>query len=197
MDITEEILRQHDEQRRAFAALEEWPRDDTEGLAAIWRRLAILLENHAEAEERYFYPELLKLGTGAADAPDVEEEAEDAVSDHNNIRKAIRRARRARTGSPKWWAAVTDCNVYNSRHMGEEERQDLADFRQQASLELRQEIAVKFLRYEAIRATTGEAPKDKDPEKFVEKNKRRGGTVSKKKQAKNPRAKSKKAAKAK
>jgi hypothetical protein len=49
VDITDVILRQHDEQRRMFAMLEEWPRDDHEGLAAIWKRLEILLETHAEA----------------------------------------------------------------------------------------------------------------------------------------------------
>ena len=51
MDITEVISHQHDEQRRMFAMLEQWPRDDHEGLAAIWNRLAVLLETHAEAEE--------------------------------------------------------------------------------------------------------------------------------------------------
>ncbi|NNG40771.1 cation-binding protein [Flexivirga sp. ID2601S] len=169
MDITDIILAQHDEQRRSFAALEEWPRDDVEGLEAVWRRLAILLENHAEAEERYFFPELLKLGTGAADAPDAEEETDDAIGDHNNIRKAIRAADDATVGSDEWWQAVTDCNVYNSRHMGEEERQDLADFRQQASLQLRHDIAVQFLRFEALHASGGITPKDKDPEEYVEK----------------------------
>lgn len=178
MDICDEIQRQHDEQRHAFALLEQWPREDTQGLAAMWRRLAILLENHAEAEERYFYPELLKLGTGAGDAPDVEEETEDAVHDHNQIRKAVRRVNRAKTGGTAWWTALTDCNVANSEHMAEEERQDLADFRQQASLELRHEIAIQFLRYEALKGATGEPPKDKDPETFVERNKRRGGKVA-------------------
>ena len=167
MDITDVILRQHDEQRRMFSMLEEWPRDDEEGLAAIWKRLEILLEVHAEAEERYFYPELLRLGTGGADAESVDEEVEDAVKDHNDIRKAVRRVGRCRTGSDAWWTAVVDANVHNSDHMGEEERQDLADFRQQATLELRHEIAVQFLRYEAIRWADGITPKDKDPEGFV------------------------------
>ncbi|WP_083282847.1 hemerythrin domain-containing protein [Humibacillus sp. DSM 29435] len=168
MDITEIISHQHDEQRRMFAYLEEWPRDDHEGLAAVWKRLAILLETHAEAEERYFYPELLRLGTGGADAESTEEEVEDAVKDHNEIRAAVRAADEHETGSDDWWTAVIDANVHNSDHMGEEERQDLADFRQQASLELRHEIAVKFLRYEAQTAATGIEPKDKDPEQFVE-----------------------------
>ncbi|MEW1952356.1 hemerythrin domain-containing protein [Terrabacter sp. NPDC080008] len=168
MDITDVILRQHDEQRRMFAELEEWPRDDLEGLAAVWKRLEILLEVHAEAEERYFYPELLRLGTGGADADSVDEEVEDAVKDHNEIRDAVRRVGDSETGSDEWWTAVVDANVHNSDHMGEEERQDLADFRQQASLELRHEIAVKFLRYEAQRWAEGITPRDKDPEEYVE-----------------------------
>ena len=74
MDITEVILHQHMEQRRMFAMLDEVDRDDTRTLSAIWRRLEIFLETHAEAEERFFYPHLLKLGTGEADADSVEDE---------------------------------------------------------------------------------------------------------------------------
>ncbi|MGN6752961.1 MAG: hemerythrin domain-containing protein [Intrasporangium sp.] len=167
MDITEIIQHQHNEQRRMFAALEEYPRDDLEGLAALWKRLEILLETHAEGEELYYYPELLKLGTGAADAPSADEEVEDAVKDHNEIRDAIRRVGECETGSDEWWQAVEDANVHNSDHMAEEERQDLADFRQQASLELRHQIAIAFLRYESIKAATGIPPKDKDPKAYV------------------------------
>lgn len=168
MDITEIILQQHDQQRRMFAQLEEFPSDDTEGLAALWTRLEILLETHAEAEELYFYPELLKIGKGAADADSVAEEVEDAVSDHNEIREAIRAASKSDAGSKDWWQGVSDANVANSDHMGEEERQDLTDFRRQASLELRHEIAVKFLRYEALKADKGITPIDKDPDTYIE-----------------------------
>ncbi len=155
MDICQVIQAQHDEQRTIFAVLEEWPRDDTEGLGAVWERLAILLETHAEAEELHFYPELLALGTGGADADSVDEEVEDAIGDHNSIRDGIRAAAKAKVGSEEWWTAVVDTNVANSKHMGEEERQDLADFRQQASLDLRHELAVKFLRFMALKAATG------------------------------------------
>src|SRR6478736_1913753 len=151
VDITDVILRQHDEQRRMFAMLEEWPRDDHEGLAAVWKRLEILLETHAEAEELYFYPELL------------------------------------RTGSDAWWTAVVDANVHNSDHMGEEERQDLADFRQRASLELRHEIAVQFLRYEAVRWAEGITPKDKDPERYVAARKTSKASATAKKAARDAR----------
>ncbi len=167
MDITEIIQHQHDEQRRGFAQLEEWPRDDHDGLAALWDRLAILLETHAEAEERYFYPHLLDLGTGAADADSAREEVQDAVKDHNDLRAAIRRVAEEEVGSDAWWTAVVDANTENSDHMGEEERQDLADFRQQATLELRHEIAVQFLRFQARNARTGITPHDKDAEDYA------------------------------
>jgi hypothetical protein len=167
MDITEEILHQHGEQRRMFALLDELPRDDVEGLAGMWRRLEIFLETHAEGEERYFYPELLKLGTGYADADSVEEEVEDAVKDHNEIRDAVRKAADHQVGSDAWWEAVTAARIANDDHMAEEERQDLADFRRHASLELRHDIGVRFVRYEALKAAEGITPVDKDPEQFV------------------------------
>lgn len=168
MDICQIIQRQHDEQRTLFSYLEEWDRTDTEGLGAVWKRLAILLETHAEAEEKYFYPHLLTLGTGGADAPNAEHEIEDALADHNSIREAVRRADAEEVGSEAWWKAVVDANVANSTHMGEEERQDLLDFRQQASLQLRHDIAVEFLRYEALKAAKGITPQDKDPQEWID-----------------------------
>lgn len=170
MDITEIILDQHDQQRRLFAQIEEWPKDDLEGLDALWKRLAIFLETHAEGEERHFYPHLLRKGTGAADADDgtVEGEVEDAIKDHNKIRDAVRRAHAATVGSDEWWQAVTDADVANSDHMGEEERQDLRDFRDHASLQQRHDIAVEFLRFEALTAAQGITPIDKDAEDYVE-----------------------------
>jgi len=168
LDITEVILHQHMEQRRMFAMLDEIPRDDTETLGAVWKRLEILLETHAEAEEKYFYPVLLKVGTGAADAPDVDEEVTDAVKDHNDIRDGIRKVGQHDTGSDAWWKAVIECRTANSTHMGEEERQDLADFRHHTDLKTRHDIAVQFLRYESLKAANGIPPVDKDPKEYVE-----------------------------
>jgi hypothetical protein len=167
LDITDVILHQHGEQRRMFAMLDEISRDDTETLGAVWKRLEILLETHAEAEERYFYPKLLHVGTGAGDAEDVGEEVEDAVKDHNEIRDAIRAVGQHEVGTDAWWQAVIDARVANSEHMAEEERQDLADFRRHTDLQTRHDIAVQFLRYESLKAATGVPPEDKDPEEYV------------------------------
>jgi hypothetical protein len=169
MDITEEILHQHGEQRRMFAILDDTPRDDVETLAGVWQRLVVLLETHAEAEERYFYPVLARLGTGAADAESAEEEIEDAIKDHNEIRDGIRAADGHPAGSDGWWKAVTECRIANDDHMAEEERQDLTDFRLHAGLELRHRIAVEFIRYESLKAAHGVPPRDKDVAAYLEK----------------------------
>jgi hypothetical protein len=167
MDITEVILYQHDEQRRMFAILDEVPAADVETLAAVWRRLEILLETHAEAEERYFYPVLLRVGTGAADADGVTDEVQDAVKDHNEIRDAIRAVAAHAAGSDEWCDAVMRCEIANSDHMAEEERQDLVDARRHMSLDERHDIAIRFVRYEALKAATGILPQDRDPEAYV------------------------------
>jgi hypothetical protein len=165
MDITEVILHQHGEQRRMFAVLDEMPRDGRAGLAAIWSRLEVLLEVHAEAEERFFYPRLLALGKGNPDS-DLDEEVEDAVKDHNEIRDAIRKVREADAGSEAWWTAVWEARKANDDHMGEEEREDLLDFRHHADLQTRHDIAVEFLTFEA-KHYEGVPIRDKDPEGYV------------------------------
>lgn len=166
MDITQIISDDHDEQRRLFAALEQIDADDTDALGAVWNRLKALLDSHAEAEERFFYPELLKLGKGAADADDAKDETEDAIEDHNDIRDTGEKVQQHKVGSREWFAAVAACNVANSSHMAEEERQSLSDFRQHASLELRHKLAVRFLAFQCAHLT-GVKSVDKDADAYV------------------------------
>ena len=166
MDITELILTQHHEQRRTFALLDELT-DDPAGLAAVWERLTILLEVHAKAEELFFYPRLLEVGTGGGDA---ESETKDAIKDHNEIRDAIAEAAKHEVGSEGWWNAVREADEANSDHMAEEEREDLVDFRRHADLQTRHEIAVQFIVYENQHASRGITPRDKDPKEYVAEN---------------------------
>lgn len=165
MDITELILADHREQRRMFAILDE-AGDDPARLGPIWDRLTVLLEVHADAEERLFYPRLLRAGAGADGADSPREETTDAIRDHNDIRDGIRRARQHPVGSDDWWQAVTDARTANSDHMAEEEREALADFRRHASLQARHDLAVEFAAYEAAHA--GGVPlTDEEPDRYV------------------------------
>ncbi len=166
MDICDVILTQHAEQRLLFGYLDELA-DEPKALAAVWDRLARLLEVHAAAEEQYFYPVVLEVGHGAGGADSAEDETKDAIGDHNDIRDAVAEAGTHDVGSDAWWKAVIDARLANSDHMAEEEREDLADVRQHASLERRHEIAVAFLAWEGEHPT-GTSWTGQDPDEYVE-----------------------------
>ena len=169
MDITQLILDDHAEQRRLFAMIDQIDPKQTKALDAVWHRLSTLLDTHAEAEERYFYPELLKIGKGAADADSAEDETKDAIEDHNKIRDAGKAVDKEKTGTKAWFDAVAKANEANGDHMAEEERQGLSDFRKNASDELRHELAVKFITFE-LDNLDGVKPVDKDPDAYIEAN---------------------------
>lgn len=166
MDITKLILDEHAEQRELFAQIDQIDPTDKAALASIWGRLHALLDAHAEAEERFFYPQLMKIGTGANDADSVEDETQDAIKDHNDIRDTASAVDKEEVGSDEWFEAVGKCNKANGDHMAEEERQGLTDFRRHASLEERHELAVRFAAFEADHLE-GVKAVDKDPKKWV------------------------------
>jgi hemerythrin HHE cation binding domain-containing protein len=167
MDITELILDDHRELRRLFAVLEEIEASDIAALTAVWNRLRGLLDTHAEAEERHFYPRLMKIGRGANDAPTAADATKDAIEDHNKIRDTAAAVDRHEVGSKQWFEAVGKANEANSHHMAEEERQGLTDFRRQASLEDRHRLAVRFIAFET-RHLDGVEPVNKDADEYVE-----------------------------
>jgi len=165
MDITQLIADDHTEQRRLFAIIDQLGADDTAALSAVWSRLRALLDTHAEAEERFFYPELLKTGRGA-DSESPVEETRDAIKDHNEIRDTAANVDAQDVGSAEWFEAVAAVNKANGDHMAEEERQGLSDFRRHANLELRHSLAAEFARFSAENLT-GVKPVDKDVDSYV------------------------------
>lgn len=164
-DICDLILDDHEHFRRSFADLDDLRRagSDPEGFGRAWEPVADLLQVHAAAEEALFYPRLLHRG-----GDDAEDETEDAISDHNDIRDALRRAAEADTGSDEWWQAVIDARAANSEHMAEEEREGIADFRVHAEGDLRQQLGDQWLQYRADHAGgRGVDLTDKDPDRYV------------------------------
>jgi hemerythrin superfamily protein len=166
MDITDLILDDHHQIRKLFAQIEQIDRKDIDSLSAIWGRLNALLDTHAEAEERFFYPRLMQIGTGGNDADSAEEETEDAIEDHNAIRDASSAVNKEEVGSDAWFEAVGKANEENGDHLAEEERQGLTDFREHATLEERHDLAVKFAAFSAAHIT-GVKPVDKDPDQWL------------------------------
>lgn len=166
MDITHLILDEHAQQRALFAQIEQIDPANTVALTALWGRLRALLDSHAEAEERFFYPRLMQIGEGANDADSAADETEDAIEDHNEIRDTAAAVDKEEVGSAAWFDAVGACNKANGDHMAEEERQGLTDFRRHASIQERHDLAVDFAVFEA-RHLTGVTPVDKDPQQWV------------------------------
>ena len=167
MDITQLILDDHAEQRRLFALIEEMAPSNTQAPTALWARLRVLLDTHALAEERFFYPELLKIGRGA-DGESPDDETRDAIKDHNEIRDTATDVDRYDAGSGQWLKAVAACNKANSDHMAEEERQGLTDFRRHADLALRHDLGVEFIRFESEHLTgVGVKPVDRDADAYI------------------------------
>jgi hypothetical protein len=169
-DIIELIYADHDWLRRQFFRLDDAKSD--EELAAIWDALSTRLDAHADAEETVFYPALLKHG--GRDDPgnpegDPRDETEDAITDHNAIRDAVRASREHPAGSEKWFEAVFAARKENGEHLDEEEREAMPDFIKSASLELRHELAMKWLRFYAEHDTSeGIDDTDKDAEAYID-----------------------------
>jgi Hemerythrin HHE cation binding domain len=166
VDITQLILDDHHEQRRLFAIIDQIDDSDVKSLAAVWGRLATFLEVHAKAEEDLFYPALLKVGEGAGGKASAASETKDAIKDHNEIRDAVAAVAGHRVGTAAWRKAVADANEANGDHMAEEEREGLTDFRRQAPLKVRHDLAVRFAAFEAEHVT-GVKVLDKDPKAYV------------------------------
>ena len=140
-DICDLILDEHEVFRRRFAELDDNRDAETGVLDGIWQPLGELLDRHAAAEEQLFYPELLRCGARAR------EETSDAISDHNEIRDAVRDAADRGLGSSHWWDAVSRARRANSAHMAEEERGALADLRGNVGRDDREELGARWLRF--------------------------------------------------
>ncbi|MFY0407114.1 hemerythrin domain-containing protein [Solicola sp. PLA-1-18] len=167
MDITQEILDDHAEQRKLFSVIEQIDAGNTDALSAVWGRLEALLDSHAEAEEQLFYPVLLKKGEGAGGTDSPEAETDDAIGDHNDIRDAVAAVGDHEVGSDAWFEAVAKANEANGDHLAEEEREGLTDFRENVSLEERHRLAVEFVAFQAAHVT-GVKRVDKDPQEYIE-----------------------------
>ncbi|WP_394269862.1 hemerythrin domain-containing protein [Qipengyuania sp.] len=168
MDIVDAILHDHADQRRLFAALDE-ARGDIDSLGKIFDRLRNHLESHAQAEENFFYPQLLRDGEGAADSDSAEETTEDAIDDHNEIAEAMEAAAKLTVGSQEWWDQVDEANVRNSKHLSEEERQGLPDFRRTVDAELRRTLGVRYLAFQSAHDADYTRRK-KDVDSYIEEN---------------------------
>jgi len=159
--ITDHIREEHEWFRHQFAALEA-AKHDLPALKDLWATLSARLEVHAAAEEALFYPRLLE------DVADADDDTEDAIRDHNEIRDGIRAAEEHETGDAGWWEGVRATGSANTEHITEEEEGPLPDFDGRASRDEQAELAEAFLAFEAEHPRgRGLSMEDKDPERYV------------------------------
>jgi hypothetical protein len=164
-DIVDLIIADHEWVRRQFFYLDAASTDVE--LAAIWEPLATRLDTHADAEETVFYPALLKKGN----AGDPEDETEDAIDDHNKIRDAVAESRKHRIGTKVWFEAVGQARKENGEHLDEEEREAIPDFIKSTTLQLRHDLAMKWLQfYHDHPNGAGVDESDKDPDAYIAEN---------------------------
>jgi hypothetical protein len=169
-DICQLILDEHEEFRRGFAALDELRARpvSNDKLRGALAPLAAHLDRHADAEERHFYPALLRAGRRA------QAETNDAIADHNDIRDALRRASAAEPGSSEWWDGVNTARESNSDHMAEEERGAIADFRTSADPASRAEIGAAWIAFIAEHpGREGIDETNKEPGDYIAEHERR------------------------
>jgi iron-sulfur cluster repair protein YtfE (RIC family) len=136
-EITALVLAEHDVFRREFTALEDVPAD---GLGAAWEALHARLEVHAVAEEQLFYPLL-------AQEADGEQETEDGVHDHNEIRHAAAAVAEQEVGSEGWWEAVRSTQQVNADHMTEEEKEFFPAFKEAVDDDAREALGMRWLAF--------------------------------------------------
>lgn len=162
-DITRLVLLDHETLRRQFADLDDAQASgELSAITAAWKPLADLLDLHAETEETVFYPRLLERGQNA------EDETDDAIDDHNKIRDAVRAAAGCDPGSDEWWEAVGRARTENSKHIAEEEREALPDFRLNADVTVLEELGRRWMEYRADHEGTANIkPVDKDPDTYI------------------------------
>lgn len=95
-------------------------------LAAVWDRLADVIEVEAAAEEEICYQPMVAAGSWS------QEQMEDAVADLDEIGEAVAEARLQPVSSRPWWRAVKAAISACAEHFDRQEQGVLADFRGRA-----------------------------------------------------------------
>ena len=91
------------------------------------------------------------------------------MDDHNKIANAAESAMKEEVGSDAWWKCVDECNRQNSKHLSEEERQGLTDFRRRVPLEERVSLGLQYLAFESEHSGSYQR-KEKDPDEYIKEN---------------------------
>lgn len=113
--IFEELRTDHDTQRR-LAELTAKTEGDSDGRRELFDRLVKELERHADAEEKFFYSELLKHEL-------TRDKARHSVAEHKELDDRIAELQETDLSSPAWLPRFKDLAHRVEHHLAEEERE--------------------------------------------------------------------------
>jgi hypothetical protein len=125
LELCQLVLDEHARILRLFAALDDVARRQpaapgSAALNGVWRRLADLIDVHAEVEEEICYGVVFGQGGRVAALVNA------AIADHDDIRAAVAEARLAEVGSAGWWRSVAAARRGCAEHFASEEQGLLA-----------------------------------------------------------------------
>jgi hypothetical protein len=153
--ITELVTGEHRRIVRLLAALDETaryaaPRDGRGPgpdwiLAAMWARIADLLDLHADAELQVCYPAAFGCRAGG------DREAESAIAVLDDLRAAVAETRLHDAGGPAWWRAVNAARKASTDHIAGTERGTLAEFHGRSGDQLHHRLGQQWGAFAAAR----------------------------------------------
>ena len=115
MTIFEALRQDHEIQRKLLDDL-----TDTTGDSArredLFRRAKAALQNHAAAEERYFYVPLMEHDL-------TQEMARHSIAEHQEIDELVEKLDRTKFSSPAWLDAARELYHLVTHHLDEEEHE--------------------------------------------------------------------------
>ena len=115
MNIFETIRQDHEKQRTLVDLLIK-TKGESDGRKDIWGRLKKELEQHAKAEERYFYAPLMNHDR-------TQEMARHSVAEHHELDELIEVLESTDMTAPKWLQTAEKLKEMLIHHLDEEEQE--------------------------------------------------------------------------
>jgi hemerythrin superfamily protein len=135
-DIIELVLHDHQVVAELFDKLQAASAASDQ--TALFAEVKDALERHASAEEQVLYPRVRK------DVPEGEEEAKDAVEEHDQIRGSLKEVEEHDAGTELFTLAVAQLVATTKHHVGVEESELLPDFRNNSDASEREQLGRRF-----------------------------------------------------
>lgn len=135
-DIVELVIEDHREVAELFDQLQA--ETDPDNQAKLFAKVKEMIERHSAAEEKVLYPKVKK------EAANGEDEVEDAMEEHDEIRSSLEEVEEHEPGTELFSLAVAQLVATTKHHVGVEEQELLPDFVASTEPSEREELADKF-----------------------------------------------------